>query len=505
MGTPLNGPKVVLIGDIGWSGLYHLGDEAMTEAAIDMLRDRNITDITLIAAEPEVSTEMYGLPSVTRLGFRKQWSRERMEARLAEITSALQRSDMSRSEVFDAVAASDAVVIAGGGNINSTHVHHLFERVALVRIARHLDKPVFVTSQTLGPELRPTDAALVREIIEYATCFGARESTTLRLAMTLGGDADRVVRTMDDAMMLTPGEADRDAVAEMGLPERYIIGTFSAHNRTTNLSADDYNGRLAKTLEQMSDQFDADVILVPHLGSFDPSVATHDLVSHQKILDATDNGRIAALGLLPARQVTALTEGAILSVSTRYHPAVFAPSLGTPAVTITTNYYSAVRMRGALDNVGMGRYAMPVDAWVHGPFDDVVGDLVARSSEATEHITTVARQRFAEQSAWWDALTDTIKGKPWARPGDISAVQEFPMPAAWTELLTVQNRLSDQLGKAQFRNVLRKQEIRARDLELKQAKEELARQHLNTPKGNTASPRGRSSAPAQRLKKKFQR
>lgn len=38
---------VVVGGDIGWRYLYHLSDEAMTEATIDVLPERGIDDMTL--------------------------------------------------------------------------------------------------------------------------------------------------------------------------------------------------------------------------------------------------------------------------------------------------------------------------------------------------------------------------------------------------------------------------------------------------------------------------
>ncbi|WP_297084240.1 hypothetical protein, partial [uncultured Demequina sp.] len=86
--------KVVVIGDIGWHDLYHLGDEAMTEAAVDMLRRRGIADVTLVAGEPEAAERFYGLPAVPRLGFRASWSRERNDAHLAAITSSFDSSDL---------------------------------------------------------------------------------------------------------------------------------------------------------------------------------------------------------------------------------------------------------------------------------------------------------------------------------------------------------------------------------------------------------------------------
>ena len=63
--------RITMIGDVGWSRFYHLGDEAMTELAIDALRARADIAITLIAGEPQHASEMYGVDAVRRIGFRR--------------------------------------------------------------------------------------------------------------------------------------------------------------------------------------------------------------------------------------------------------------------------------------------------------------------------------------------------------------------------------------------------------------------------------------------------
>lgn len=90
--------KCVLIGDIGWWDLYHLGDEAMTEAAIDLLTERGVDEITLVAGDPKVSEKFYGLPAVKRLRFSGKWSRKRLDEELEKITRSFGRDDISETE-----------------------------------------------------------------------------------------------------------------------------------------------------------------------------------------------------------------------------------------------------------------------------------------------------------------------------------------------------------------------------------------------------------------------
>lgn len=439
--------KIVLIGDIGWPNLYHLGDEAMTEAAIQMLQQRGLSDITLIAGDPAVSSAFYGLPAVPRIGFSGKWSRSRLHSHLSKVTDGLRSSSLVTppTDVITAVEQADAVVIAGGGNMNSQHVHHLFERAALARIAKFFGKPLFVSSQTVGPKLKDGDRSLVAEIVEYATLFGARERPTHGLVQELSDDPQKIVHTMDDAILLEPTLDDRAFVSGLSLGDRYVVGSFASYSRNTGMTEAAYYERIASVLDEISDRLHANVVLAPHAGSFNREVRKDDMVSHDEILRASHSGRVVSLDMMTARQVIALTETAILSISTRYHPTVFGPGVGTPTTAIAASYYSSVRMRGALTNVGLADYGVPIDVLNDGPYVEMLCDLVARSEEFRQHTTAVVRERRTEQHAWWDAIVAAIHGSP-VVVRSLLEVSHFRVPQEWRGELASAVRVSDRLG-----------------------------------------------------------
>ncbi len=437
------------MGDIGWAHLYHLGDEAMTEAAIAMLRERNVTDVVLVADDPSVAEARYGVPAVPRFGFEDGWGRPRLNHHLAVITTELEEHVVSRGRppsVIDAVAEADAVLIAGGGNLNSQHKYRLYERAALARIARHFSKPLFVTSQTVGPLMREPDIPLLMEIVDYATCFGAREATTLRFLLERGADATRVVHTMDDAMMLTPDEKDFETVDALPLGDRFVVASFIAPYVTQGPPAISPRIKLAHTLDVISESFDVDIAISPHEGSFDAGSRQRDQLTGDTLVQESHCGRLVHTDMLTARQVIALTQRAVLSVSTRYHPLVFAPFVSTPAASLSTTHYSSVRMRGALANVGLERYAMPGDTWGEGPWLPVLEDLLSRRDEFDSHMQEVSPTRTAEQSLWWDAMVSTMAGDPWPGHPGLSSVPSFDPSSQWLDVLDTSARVSDRLG-----------------------------------------------------------
>src|SRR4051812_36952199 len=153
----------IVVGDVGWPNLYHLGDEAMTEYAIDALRERGVDDITVVSADVATGEKTFGTAAVPRVNFRGRSGLAWREERLEKIERAMQGdraalpADDPAREVMAAVEGADAVLIAGGGNISSSFPAQLFERAAMGRIAEHYGKPFALTSQTFGPLFKSAD------------------------------------------------------------------------------------------------------------------------------------------------------------------------------------------------------------------------------------------------------------------------------------------------------------------------------------------------------------
>lgn len=426
--------KCVIIGDIGWKDLYHLGDEAMTEVAIEQLQRRGISDITLVAGQPEVAEAFYGCPSVSRIGFLGRWGRDECERVLERVTADLESGELAETDLYGAIAAADFVVIAGGGNLNSSHFNHVYERVAFTRIAKHLRKPLFVTSQTVGPALRDRDTVLVGEILAYASCFGARESTTYEaLLQQWGGSPERVALTMDDVVLLDADDAARARVDALVLPERFIVASFTAHQGSISWSSAKYRQRAAELLDELAERHDAQVVLVPHAGPLGGEEPGKDAEGHAEIVSYSRSGRLRELPMIPARDAVEITARALLSVSTRYHPTVFGPQQLTPAGTIATSFYSSVRMRGALSNVGLDAFVVPVVEWDLAA--DVFSELIERGEEVRAHLETSGRAARDYQEAWWDAIVAAARTGEWLSPGNLPSSASYQPVGAWARTI----------------------------------------------------------------------
>lgn len=421
--------RMTMIGDIGWSRFYHLGDEAMTEFALDALRERANVEITLIAGEPDYAAAMYGVNAISRIGFKRD--RPPNIARLQTILDHA-RSDGLRGGlaaddpaigVIEAVRDSDAVLIAGGGNLNSMFAHHIFERAALAKIARIFGKPYALTSQTLGPLIYDEDRGIVHDLLAEAEFVGTRESYTTRLVGELGAGDATVRRQVDDAFSLTAGDSDRQAVADLAHGP-FVVASFAEKASSPMISDPDYRERVIEIVRRIAEETGLRVLLVPHGGAFSPASPTRDQLTDAQIATAVENESVQATRMLTARQLVALTERAEFVIGTRYHAGIFAGAAAVPFISLAPNLYSSIRMRGAAENVGMRDFVLPLDS-----IDDIV-DTAAGVARNRDSLQATLRERSEarrhEHRKWWDFLVETTLGREGTRASAEALPAEGP-------------------------------------------------------------------------------
>ncbi|WP_338748494.1 polysaccharide pyruvyl transferase family protein [Janibacter alittae] len=455
--------KVVVIGDVSWAGQYHLGDEAMTEAAIDQLK-RHGADITLVAGDPELSAEYYQVDTIRRLGFRNV-PRPKKITLLSTLESALSGEatvPKAMAPAVDAVRRADALVIAGGGNLNSTGEHHLFERLALTRIAEFFDVPLFVSSQSVGPQLSKDDREIVREIADYSVVFGVRERSSAQLMEGICAEPDKVVLTFDDALLIPQMAASSVPETKITLPRSFVVGSFTYHPGATELPPRDYYYEVAAALDHIVSTCDVDIVLIPHMGVLGPGDTNdRDRLGHARIAEFMVSDRVHQLPMISAAQAVSVTSGAQFTVSTRYHPLVFGPAVGVPAVGLVTSHYSMIRMRGALEHVGMSTLAVPYEAW-NGLFGPKVVSAISRDREELKaHLDEVGAASIRYQRAWWDGIAARIRGTGEVMTDDVPTPRtyEWGTPAD-QDSLAVFAGMHEALNRTRNRLALHAQERR---------------------------------------------
>lgn len=416
--------KIVLLGDLGSAGGYHAGDEAMAEAVVDELASRTSVEVVAISGDPLDTSTRYGWEVVPRVDFSLLTSDSERDARLDAVLNAARGETNSLAwgdpawKVIHAVAAADAVVISGGGNLSSTWPEHVYERATLALLAALFNKRHVVTGQTLGPQLTARHGELVASVVTSASLVGAREQPSYDVALRLGVNPDRLVRVVDDAAYMQ-GQSDTS------LPTGpYVAATFSPDSGPLDTTT--YVEAIAALLDTIAESSGLRIVLIPHHATEINGAVTGDLVTHQAIASASVSADIQILPPLTGREIVAITDNAALVVSSRYHPVVFALGAAVPALGIAVDAYTSTKIHGAMASFGVGDFTVSVGSLLNGGADAAAADLIGRIADIRDHLKRVNTVRKAESAAWWDAVAATLAGADdVTTPADLASVPSF--------------------------------------------------------------------------------
>jgi polysaccharide pyruvyl transferase WcaK-like protein len=342
--------KWVFVGDVGGRKTYHVGDEGMLDANLDLFR-RIVPGLvaTVVSADPEWTAAEYGVNAVPRLTLSEACDGDQLDALLDDL---LADPTSQSGSVLEAIARSDGLVISGGGNLSSQWPAHVLERAVLARYARRRNLPVIVLGQTIGPDLSPLQRRLVSQLLQCADWVGVREAASYALALELGVTIERLSYQLDDAIHL-PSERPEEAWAG----ELMRVGAKSWIAVTIHPVEDPGgDGHLTKALavelQKIASVTRARLVFVAHAarpkdGGWSDHAMGEALMRYLEpgCMMLADEG-------LSARQARWLAGQAEFVVSTRYHPVVFGLAAGVPCLGVWTDDYTRVKLEGALSHAG---------------------------------------------------------------------------------------------------------------------------------------------------------
>ena len=458
-------PRVLVIGDIG-QHTYHVGDEAMTIASAAALSEGGAAvtlmtrdvghsaryigaavnheaaqheagapyeylpfllfpwapaerELTLAAFEC-VLTELHAdreRPSVTELSVLPQ-----VQA-LPEVLHPLEQTVERMVEFADAIATMDAVVVSGGGNLNSRYGWLLYERAAAVRAAEHAGVPVYVTGQSLGPVLNPEDAQVLERMLRVARSVTVREHSSLAWCRERGIDARLSVDDATDYLPASPartlhyaeGVSAGQALDE--LPERYVCVTV---NECTEQQAQ----QIACLLDSMWREHGYAPVFLSHYG--DPQDPTNgDIQAHQRIAEQLSPSTPATLlPILHADQSVTVHRGAAFTLTSRYHPAVFSAAAGIPVLALVPDAFTQMRVGGALNLYGLGEFTLPLGMLAGGVPELMVAAALRHAAVASDARRTELLEALRAERAY--LLAQILGSGKCTAPAPFPASEQTP-------------------------------------------------------------------------------
>ena len=423
-------PRVLVIGDIG-QHTYHVGDEAMTIASAAALSEGGAA-VTLMTRDVGHSARYIGAavnheaviheaahheagapyeylpfllfpwapaereltlaalecilvelhadrerPSVTELVALPQ-----VQA-LPEVLHPLEQTVERMVEFADAIAAMDAVVVSGGGNLNSRFGWLLYERASVALVAEYAGVPLFVTGQSLGPVLNPEDAQVLERMLRTARSVTVRESSSLAWCRERDIDARLSVDDATDYPVASPArtlhyaEGISASQALNELPEHYVCVTV---NECTDQQAQ----QIARLLDGMWREHGYAPVFLSHYG--DPQdPASGDIQAHQRIAERLSPSTPATLlPILHADQSITVHRAAAFTLTSRYHPAVFSAAAGIPVLALIPDAFTQMRVGGALSLYGLGEFTLPLGMLAGGVPELMVAAALRHAAVASD-------------------------------------------------------------------------------------------------------------------------
>lgn len=456
-------PRVLVIGDIG-QHTYHVGDEAMTIASAQALSEGGAA-VTLMTRDVghsaryigtvnrEVANHEAGAPYEYLPFFLFPWAPAERELTLAALECVLEQLHADRErpstaelvalpqvqalpevlhpltqtvermvEFADAIASMDAVVVSGGGNLNSRYGWLLYERAAAVRAAEHAGVPVYVTGQSLGPVLNPEDAQVLERMLRTARSVTVREHSSLAWCRERGIDARLSVDDATDYLPASPartlhyaeGVSAGQALDE--LPERYVCVTV---NECTEQQAQ----QLARLLDNMWREHGYAPVFLSHFG--DPqNPESGDIQAHQRIAEQLSPSTPATLlPILHADQSITVHRAAAFTLTSRYHPAVFSAAAGIPVLALVPDAFTQMRVGGALSQYGLGEFTLPLGMLAGGVPELMVAAALRHAAVASDARRTELLEVLRTERAY---LLAQILGSDTETSGEAEAPAPFP-------------------------------------------------------------------------------
>ena len=458
-------PRVLVIGDIG-QHTYHVGDEAMTIASAQALSEGGAA-VTLMtrdvdhsaryigaAVNHEAAQHEAGAPYAYLPFFLFPWAPAERELTLAalecvltelhadrerpsvtelvalpqvqalpEVLHPLEQTVERMVEFADAIATMDAVVVSGGGNLNSRYGWLLYERAAAVRAAEHAGVPVYVTGQSLGPVLNPEDAQVLERMLRTARSVTVREHSSLAWCRERGIDARLSVDDATDYLPASPartlhyaeGVSAGQALDE--LPERYVCVTV---NECTEQQAQ----QIACLLDNMWREHGYAPVFLSHFG--DPqNPESGDIQTHQRIAEQLSPSTPATLlPILHADQSVTVHRGAAFTLTSRYHPAVFSAAAGIPVLALVPDAFTQMRVGGALRQYGLGEFTLPLGMLAGGVPELMVAAALRHAAVASDARRTKLLEVLRTERAY--LLAQILGSGKCAAPAPFPAVEQTP-------------------------------------------------------------------------------
>lgn len=221
----------------GYYGFHNVGDEAILFSIIQALRNQNPEiEITVLSNDPVYTEKTYGVRAINR------W-------KLKEITSLLKKADG---------------LISGGGSLlqDVTGMKSIPYYTGIMRIAKWLNKPVFIYAQGMGPINKGISKFLVKTALNKADTLTVRDNKSKELLLEIG--VSKAISIVPDPVMGLRGKSfTNDWLNNSGVSRAFL--SVSVRDWQSEV---EYKAKMAQALDHLKLK-GWDIVFIPMHGEHD--------------------------------------------------------------------------------------------------------------------------------------------------------------------------------------------------------------------------------------------
>lgn len=297
--------KIIRIGISGSYGGLNLGDEAILQSIIALLRKtfKNI-NITVFSRDTKDTLARH------------------------TVDRAVPVREMNKNEIVPEIRRLDLFILGGGGILFDAEAKLYLREVML---AREYNVPVAIYSISAGPLNDLSAQKFVRDTLNSVEILTVRERRAERILEDIGVTKEIKV-CADPALLLEPEKLPAGTMESEGLKDAKNLIGISVREPGPASAADlsSYYSRIANAADYMVERFDARVVFVPLEREVMDIQTSHKVIS--KMLNA--HKATVLKGSYSPGQLLSIFEHFVFGVGMRLHFLIFLALAGVPFVAL---------------------------------------------------------------------------------------------------------------------------------------------------------------------------
>ena len=371
--------KVILIGGYGYADI---GDEAMPHAIRVNLRKKvgNHLEIMMLSPYPELTQLLHGENSNNDFTYISHDSGASLIRKLFSFFmtiilfggTVLEKHGIrlhlwqSARRALDEIISADAILNVGGGNINSVIPSEMYKKCTTYIIASILNKPVFLSGQTMGPFHGIIGQTYARLALNKVKSISFRDkNTSMNRLKNIGVFRPVMFDAADDAITLegiSRRNAEKILRKETNLSFKHLncnlliamnlkasLGIFKGQGRSNNLTNE--IELMAMVADRAIEFYSCRIVFI----ATDFSHGVDDRVLHQEIYRRMHHKESAYI--IKNTYIDDELIGMIgcfdVAIGARYHFNVFAASRNIPFLGIASGTYQRTKLEGLANLCGL--------------------------------------------------------------------------------------------------------------------------------------------------------